>query len=211
MSDTIQKLTDYVSRKPARQKHTLDTLVDEETAIPGSQYDYTRVIWLNEVNKIAIGFAKHSIFIRYPFHHIKSADVKKCGIENRFSNRPTKTKTARIAELASAPSLSEMAKIDVVARDSVIQDYSIHGKITLGIASITKFPKYHQRRTNTAIKYRGNWQRYKHLVKVETDYQWHHNQGFFNQYSRKLGKFSYHIDHQFSIKDGLLIQSRFLQ
>ena len=48
----------------------------------------------------------------------------------------------------------------------------------------------------------SDWANYKRLVWLETEHQWRENQGFFNHYNRIRGKNDFHIDHQFSIRDG---------
>lgn len=192
MSESIVKLSDC-SLRSYRQKNNRDSFIAESRLVHQDRYKYDFVEWVNGVTKVEIVCDKHGSFLQFPFRHLNGSCCKQCGIEARSGVNAVPHKKM----LATMPDPGPNTKISTYSK--VIVKCDKHGEYKSSTFALKNGTGHCPQCAN---EHRNEWDLYKSQVRIITEKQWRERQTMFNPYSLPRGKFDYHIDHQFSIKEG---------
>jgi hypothetical protein len=66
----------------SRFKITTESFIDDSINVHGDKYDYSRVKYINNDDKVEIICKIHGSFFQSPYHHLKLQGCKKCSIGN---------------------------------------------------------------------------------------------------------------------------------
>lgn len=104
-----------------------DFLLQAQSA-HGNRYSYHLVEYVNMVTKVKIECSTHGEFNQYPFHHVKGAGCKKCGIQQRVEKQrlDPAIKSDRKAQHTLEVAEAKKAKTALLGQNFIVKATEVH-------------------------------------------------------------------------------------
>lgn len=189
-------------------KYSKHEFIDISKKIYGDIFNYDNVDlpYLNK--KLNITCKKHGDFKVYGFHHIKGkGGCIKCNSEKNLLKILYNTRETRIYKFKKFINENNIPYIfnkTFYIEGRKIKLYcNVHGWKTMKDETFYKNKGCNQcKKIKILTSKQENYILYKSKVRKITEYYWKNKQKYFNPENLTRGKKLYHIDHEFSIKDG---------
>lgn len=176
-------------KKPS---HTRATFIEACLRIHGERFDYSYIpdcIILRET--VPIGCRIHGVFDQRAQHHLAGSECKRCSLADRVHSHASRARKLAKWNDPSAKLLT-YNRVKVTCHD--------HGDY---IISEWKYRRGNYYCGICRSQDKDEWAKYRDEVRRLTKLQWRHNSKYIRTFDGQInGRFTYHIDHLLSVRDG---------
>ena len=189
------------NRKPPplkKPKYTAEQFIIEAKKIHGNRYDYSEIVHPTLSGKIDVVCHKHGKFTVKGQHHLSGSNCKRCVNEDRSGSNSLAFQKALNSFIA--PKSIPDAKLIIGSK--VEFRCLTHGVQTVSLYWFNKNQQCPQCRDDQKLSLLNSWQLYHKMVWKFTETTWKNKRGFIDHYNKGRSKFGFHLDHQYSVKQG---------
>lgn len=179
-------------------KYNSESFAAAARLIHGNRYDYSLIQRpiLSRTNPILCH--DHGIFFQKGQHHLAGAGCKTCGINARSST--SSFGFQKVKQEFQAPAWATDAA--PLLGDKVQFTCNNHGTLIVSRYKFDRLPKCQVCAKDEYLATMPEWKRYHYHVWSITEKSWKSKRGFIDHYGHTRGRFDYHLDHQYSVKQG---------